>query len=99
MIDVNATTTAVTEKAAQATNILFNPTFLITGIVFIIAAIIILYFLKNIILNSVVGVFGFIICYFVFGIKLPFFLTLLVSAIFGIGGLGTIIILKFFGVI
>jgi hypothetical protein len=95
MIDINSTTAAVSEKA---TSILFNPSYLIAGIIFIIAAIVILYFLKNILLNSVVGVFGFLVCYFVFGVKLPFFLTLLVSAIFGIGGLGTIILLKFFGV-
>jgi hypothetical protein len=99
MIDVNAASATIAEKATQASNVFFNPTFLILGIVFIIVAIIVLYFLKNILLNSVMGVFGFLICYFIFGIKLPFFITLIISAIFGIGGLGAVIVLKFFGLI
>lgn len=99
MIDLNTTTVAIAEKASEATNILFNPKFLILGVVFIIVAIIVLYFLKNILLNSIMGVFGFLICYFVFGIKLPFFVTLIISAIFGIGGLGAVIVLRFFGLI
>jgi hypothetical protein len=96
MIDVNSATIVVSEKA---TEILFNPKFLIIGIVFIIVAVIVLYFLKNILLNSIIGVFGFIVCYFIFGVKLPFFITLIISAFFGIGGLGAIIVLKFFGLI
>ncbi len=99
MIDVNATTNAVVEKATEATNVFFNTKFLLIGIAFIIVAIVVLYFLKNILLNSVIGVFGFIVCYFLFGVKLPFFITLIVSAIFGIGGLGALILLKFFGLI
>lgn len=75
-----------------------NYLILIAGVILIIIAIVVLGFLKNFALNSIIGAFGFLICYFVLGIKLPLLPTIIVSAIFGPAGLGVVLILRFFGV-
>jgi hypothetical protein len=99
MVDINSLSSQATSKIGEnAISLLHNPKVLIIGIILIVAAIIILYFLKNILLNSIVGVFGLLLCHFI-GIKLPFWLTLIVSAIFGAAGLGTMLILKFLGIV
>jgi hypothetical protein len=100
MVDINSaasqTLTKVTENANSLIN---NPSALIIGIILIIGAIIFVVVLKNILLNSIIGIAGFLICNFIFGIKLPLIATLIVSAIFGTAGLGAILILKFIGII
>ena len=96
---VTEATNSLKEKAVTtATGLINNPKVLIFGIIFIILAVIILFFLKNILLNSIVGVVGFLVCNFILGIKLPIWATIVVSAIFGVAGLGSMLILKFFGV-
>lgn len=69
------------------------------GVVLIAITILLLGLLKNIILNSIVGALGFLMCYFVFGIKLPIVITLVISALFGPAGLGVILLLRFFEII
>lgn len=69
------------------------------GIALIGITVLLLGLLKNIILNSIIGALGFLLCYFVFGIKLPIVVTLVVSALFGPAGLGVMIILWLFKVI
>ncbi|MDO8538423.1 MAG: hypothetical protein Q7S21_06060 [archaeon] len=76
-----------------------NPAALISGIVLIIAAVLIFWFLKNIVVHAVVGIIGWAIAVFVFHIELPFVLSLIVSLIFGLGGLGVLLLLKFLGII
>ena len=76
-----------------------NPTALVSGIVLIIAAILIFWFLKNIVIHAIVGIIAWAIATFVFHIELPFVLSLIVSVIFGLGGLGVLLLLKFLGVI
>ena len=87
-----------TENVTKAKDFVSNPWVLIGGIILIIIAVIVLGALKNLLLNSIIGAFGFLVCYFLFGIKLPLLPTIIVSAIFGPAGLGTVLILRFFGV-
>ena len=75
-----------------------NYLYLLAGIILIIIAIIIFGLLKNILLNSILGALGFLISYFIFGIKLPLLPTIIVSAVFGLAGLGAMLVLRFFGV-
>jgi hypothetical protein len=72
---------------------------LAVGVVLIGITVLLLGLLKNIILNSIFGALGFLLCYFVFGIKLPIVITLIISALFGPAGLGVMIILWLFKVI
>jgi hypothetical protein len=79
--------------------IIHNPKFLLIGVGLIILAVIIIFILKNIILNSIVGVVAFLVCNFIFGIKLPFFLTIVASAIFGLFGVGIMLVLRYLGIV
>ena len=74
-----------------------SPLILLIGVVLIIAAIVIVGHLKNILMNSILGAFGFLVCYLL-GIKLPIVITIIASAIFGLAGLGVVLILHFFGI-
>ncbi len=76
-----------------------NPILLVYAIVLIILTIIFIRFLKNVIVNSVIGVVALLFLYYVLKIKLPFILTLIVTVIFGPAGLGVMLVLKFFGVV
>jgi len=71
---------------------------LVFGIILIIGAIAIFMFLKNLIVNSIAGVIVWAIVVYVFGIKLAFWPSLVVSAIFGLAGIGTLLILNFLGI-
>jgi hypothetical protein len=54
--------------------------------------------LKRIIENSVLGLIVWAVAKFVFGINLPFWTSLIVSAIFGLAGIGALLLLRFLGV-
>jgi len=96
MVDANI---IATEVIGKADSLIHDPKLIIIGIILIIITIVIIKFFKNIILNSVIGVVGVLILNFIFGIKLPFIITLIASAIFGAAGLGIMLVLKFFGVV
>ena len=68
------------------------------GIILIAAAVLIFLFLKKLAINSALGLIAFAILIFAFKIDLPFIPTLVVSAIFGLAGIGVILVLKFLGV-
>ena len=92
-------TTIAKAAAEQATQqLLGNPMILGAGVILIIATIAILFFLKKIIINSILGVVVWAIAYFVLGIKMNVIATLIVSIIFGLAGIGAILLLKFFGI-
>jgi len=74
-----------------------NPVILIGGIVLIIAAVLIFMFLKKIIVNSILGVAAWAILTYVFMVDLPFIPSLAISVIFGLAGIGAMLVLKFFG--
>jgi len=71
---------------------------LVVGIILIVAAIAIFMFLKNIIANSIAGIIVWAIVVYAFGIQLSFWPSLIVSAIFGLAGIGTLLILNFLGI-
>ena len=96
MLDANTITTQVTNKAGV---VLHNPMYLLYGVILIIITIVIIKFLKSVVVNSIIGAVGLLFFNFVLHIKLPFFITFVVSVLFGAGGLGTMLVLKFFGII
>ena len=102
-MDVNTisqvATTATSAAIDSASKFIPKPEYLIIGFALIILTVFIIKFFKNVIVNSIIGVVGLLISNIVFGLKLPFLLTLLVTAVFGPAGLGTMLILKFFGVV
>ena len=71
---------------------------LIVGIILIIVAILIIYYIKKIIVNSILGLIAWAILFFVLKIELQLIPSLVVSAIFGLAGIGVILILKFLGI-
>ncbi len=92
------------EKAAEnvgtaAINLAGNPVVLVGGIVLVIAAILIFLFLKKIIINSVLGIAAWAILMFVFQVELPLVPSFAVSAIFGLAGIGVMLVLRFFGMV
>ena len=75
---------------------------LIIGIILIVAAIAIIYFFKQVIINSILGVVAWIIIsyglpFFGIEISLPFLPSLIVSALFGLAGIGVMLVLGFLG--
>lgn len=72
---------------------------IIIGILLIAITIWLVGLLKNLVLNSIIGALGFLMCYFVFNIKLPLVITLIASATFGPAGLGVMLLLWFFEII
>ena len=76
-----------------------DPKILALGIGLIIVTLVVVYFIKKIIINSVLGLIAWAVLKYYFQVELPFIASLAVSAIFGLAGVGTLLILKFFGVI
>lgn len=71
---------------------------LIIGIVLVVGAFLVFMMLKNIVVNTILGLIGWGIAVYVFNIQLPFWASLVVSAIFGLAGLGAMIVLAFLGI-
>jgi hypothetical protein len=82
-----------------AGNFAGDPTILIIGIVLIVAAVAIFVLLKKIIVNSIAGLIVFGIIKFVFGVNLPFIPTLVITAIFGLAGIGAMMVMHFLGML
>jgi len=76
-----------------------NPMVLAGGIGLVIAAALVFFFIKKVIINSVLGAIVWAIIYFGLGIKLPAIASLAVSIIFGPAALGVMLVLRFFGII
>lgn len=56
--------------------------------------------IKKVIINSVTGVFALLVLHYVFGVKIPLTLaTLLITALFGLAGVGTMLILDIAGLL
>ncbi len=89
----------LTNTAAETGNLLAgNWQLLVAGIILIIIAAIIIMSIKRIIVNSVLGVICWIILFFVLKIELQLIPTLVISVIFGLAGIGVILVLKFLGI-
>jgi small-conductance mechanosensitive channel len=92
------------EKAAEnvgtaAMQLAGNPLVLVGGIVLVIAAVLVFLFLKRIIINSVLGIAAWAILTYVFQVQLPLIPSFAVSAIFGLAGIGAMLVLKFLGML
>ena len=86
----------VSEGAMQIAG---HPLVLVGGIVLIIVTVLVILFLKRVILNSILGVIGWAIVVYVLKIELPFVASLVISIVFGLAGVGTLLVLKFFGLV
>ncbi|MBU1939602.1 hypothetical protein KKH30_02460 [Candidatus Micrarchaeota archaeon] len=78
-----------------------NWTWLLLGIVLIVAAVLIFIFMKKIgkvILNSALGLVVWAVLYFVVGVKMNLWVSLIISGIFGLVGIGVLLVLKFLGI-
>ncbi len=93
-----ATANTVAKTAVSAVGVAWNPFLLVVGIVLIVLAIVVLMFLKRIIINSVLGFVVWVLIFWVFKINLPLIPSLAVSIIFGLAGIGVMLLLKFFGI-
>jgi len=90
---------ALPAAATTATNLAFNPTILIIGVILIVATIFILFFLKKVITNSILGAIIWGISIYYFNIQLPLIPSFVISVIVGPAGIGTMLLLKFFGLL
>lgn len=82
-----------------STSIAGNVSWLVLGVGLFIAAAIVILFLKNILVNAILGVIGWGLLTYVFHVSLPFWPSLIASAVFGLAGLGVMVLLAFFGII
>ncbi len=109
VVDVNASAVAAAAKAATeatagalstvtGTTVHLSTMTLLAGIGLVALAIFIVFFLKRVIVNSILGIVAFLILKFL-GVNLPFLLTLIVSVLFGLAGVGTVLVLHFFGLV
>lgn len=76
-----------------------NVSWLVIGIIFFAAAALVIHFLKNLVVNAVLGVVGWALLTYVFHVAMPFYPSLFVSAIFGLAGLGAMVVLGFLGIV
>ncbi|MBN1940671.1 MAG: hypothetical protein JW772_00655 [Candidatus Diapherotrites archaeon] len=83
--------------AETALGIVGNPTILLAAILLIGFTLIIIFLIKRIIVNSILGIIAWAIVYFIFNIELPLIPSIIVSVIFGLAGIGAMLLLKFFG--
>ena len=86
----------VQDKAAEI--IPLPPEYILPAIVLIIVSIFIFFFLKKIIINSVLGVVALLAANFIFNMQLPWIPSLVISVIFGPAGVGVMIVLRIFGI-
>lgn len=74
----------------------------ISGVVLIMLAFVVIKFLKKILFNTVLGVLALIIINYFgtpFGVKIGLnFITVIVSALLGLAGVGLLILLSLFGI-
>ena len=84
---------------SAALQLVGNPVILVGGIILVAAAVLIFFFLKKIIINSILGIAAWILLTYIFNIELPFIPSLAVSVIFGLAGIGAMLVLRFFGLL
>gem|GEM_PF-1743687 len=88
------------QKASEfITGLAGKPEILVIGIALVIIAIVMIFFIKKIIINSILGLIAWAVLNYYFKIQLPFIPSLAVSLIFGLAGVGAMLVLKFFGLL
>lgn len=75
-----------------------NWTWLLVGIALIVAAVLFFVFFRKIAVNSLLGLAAWALLYFVIGVKMALIPSLVVSVVFGLAGVGALLVLMFFGV-
>ena len=71
---------------------------IIIAIILIVAAFIVLYLMRNFLANSIMGIAVLLIAKYVFGVAIPLNgLTIIVTALGGLGGVAALFIAFFFG--
>jgi heme/copper-type cytochrome/quinol oxidase subunit 2 len=83
----------------QAIQLLNNPTILIIAIILIAVTIFILFFLKKVIINSILGGIIWGVSTFIFHVDLPLIPSFVIAVLFGPAGIGAMLLLKFFGLL
>ncbi len=94
-VDVNAIAAVLSQPAVEG----MDWSLVIGGIVLIVAALFLIFILKRIVVNSILGIVAFVVIRFLLGIDLPFLPTLIVSLVFGLAGIGTMLLLYFLGLL
>jgi len=94
-VDVNAIAAVLSQPAVEG----MDWSLVIGGIVLIVAALFLIFILKRIVVNSILGIVAFVVIRFLLGIDLPFLPTLIVSVVFGLAGIGTMLLLYFLGLL
>jgi len=89
----------VADGTQQVSSFLSDPLVLGLGIGLIIVSILILVFMKKIILNSILGLAAWVVINFILHIELPLLPSIVVSIVFGLAGIGVLLVLKFIGVV
>ncbi len=77
----------------------FSPEIILIGIALIAATIFIGFFLKKVVMNSILGGVIWFVSVVIFKVELPFIPSLVISLLFGPAGIGTMILLAAFGLI
>ena len=102
-IDINSFV-AASAVQGSATSLLSGtflgiPAWQVAGIsiAFIIGAILLMLFLKRIIENIILGLIAWTIIAFVFHVELPLIPTFIATILFGIGGIGAMLLAKLLG--
>ena len=94
-----ATDAVGTAAGVLSQNITGNIGWLLLGIAFFLIAAAVVFFLKNIIVNTVLGLAGWGILTFFFHLQIPFWPSLIASAVFGLAGIGGMVIAAYFGIV
>ncbi|MFH1587964.1 MAG: hypothetical protein ABIA76_01340 [Candidatus Diapherotrites archaeon] len=76
-----------------------NLTIILIAIALVLATVVLILHFKKIIINSILGAIGWGIAIFVFKVSIPFIPSLIASLIFGLAGIGVVLVFAFFGVI
>lgn len=74
-----------------------DPVILAAGIVLIILAAIIFFYVKQLVVNSALGIIAWLVLNYGFNVQLPFWASLVVSILFGLAGVGAMLVLRFLG--
>ncbi|MFA4855251.1 MAG: hypothetical protein WC634_01515 [archaeon] len=92
-------TGAAENAGSAALQLAGNPAILIGGIILVVGAIVIFFLLKKIVINSILGIAAWALLTYVFHVELPLIPSLAISVIFGLAGIGAMLVLRFFGMI
>lgn len=85
--------------ASAAVGLLMNPYALGMAVVLIGVTVFLLFFLKKIISNSILGAIMWVLSIYIFHVQLPTIPSFVISILFGPAGIGAMIMLKFLGII